>query len=74
VTRSVRSLFPMRVTYGHRQATDGTTKVSVRIEGHASRFYALLAPLLGVAVHRSITRDLCSLKRVLEGRPRPSGR
>jgi hypothetical protein len=61
----------MRVTYGHRQATDGATKVSVRVEGHASRFYALLAPLLGVAVHRSITRDLCSYTGV--GRVRPSG-
>ena len=31
--RSVRSPFPMRVTYGHRQASDGTTEVSVRVEG-----------------------------------------
>jgi uncharacterized membrane protein len=67
VMRSVRSPFPMRVTYGHRQATDGATEVSVRVEGDAGRFYALLAPLLGVAVRRSITRDLRTLKRALEG-------
>jgi uncharacterized membrane protein len=67
--RSVRSPFPMRVTYGHRPATDGATEVSVRVEGDAGRFYALLAPLLGVAVRRSIARDLRNLKRVLEGRP-----
>ena len=74
VMRSVRSPFPMRVTYGHRQASDGATEVSVRVEGNAGRFYALVAPLLGLAVRRSITRDLCNLKRVLEGRLRPSGR
>ena len=72
--RSVRSPFPMRVTYGHRQAGDRATEVSVRVEGGAGRYYALLAPLLGVAVRRSITRDLRNLKRALEGRPLPSGR
>jgi uncharacterized membrane protein len=72
--RSVRSPFPMRVTYGHRRAGDGATEVSVRVEGDAGRFYALAAPLLGVAVRRSVTRDLRNLKRVLEGSPAPSGR
>jgi uncharacterized membrane protein len=67
--RSVRSPFPMRVTYGHRDADDGATEVSVRVEGDAGRFYALVAPLLGPAVRRSITRDLRNLKRVLETRP-----
>ena len=72
--RSVRSPFPMRVTYGHRPASDGATEVSVRVEGDAGRYDALLTPLLGVAVRRSITRDLRNLKRVLEGRPQPSSR
>jgi uncharacterized membrane protein len=67
--RSVRSPFPMRVTYGHRDAGDSTTEVSVRVQGDAARFYALVAPLLGLAVRRSITRDLRNLKRVLEQRP-----
>jgi uncharacterized membrane protein len=74
VMRSVRSPFPMRVTYEHRQAGDHATEVSVRVEGDAGRYYALLAPLLGVAVSRSIARDLHNLKRVLEGRPRPPSR
>jgi hypothetical protein len=73
VMRSVRSPFPMRVTYGHRPTTDNATEVSVRVEGDAGRYYALLAPLLGVAVRRSITRDLGNLKRVLEGQPQPPG-
>jgi uncharacterized membrane protein len=74
VMRSVRSPFPMRVTYGHRDAGGAATEVSVRVEGDAGRFYALAAPLLGVAVRRSIGRDLRNLKRTLEGRPQPSGR
>jgi uncharacterized membrane protein len=68
--RSVRSPFPIRVTYGHRDVGDSTTEVSVRVQGDAARFYALVAPLLGLAVRRSITRDLRNLKRVLEdGQP-----
>ena len=73
VMRSVRSPFPMRVTYGHRTTGDNATEVSVRVEGDAGRFYTLLAPLLGVAVRRSIARDLRNLKHVLEGQPQPSG-
>jgi Polyketide cyclase / dehydrase and lipid transport len=64
--RSVRSPFPMRVTYGHRDAGNGTTEVSVKVEGDARRFYALAAPLLAPAVRRSISRDLRTLKRILE--------
>ena len=66
VMRSVRSPFPMRVTYGHRQASDGATEVTVRVEGDTGRYYAPLAPLLGAAVRRSITRDLRNLKQALE--------
>jgi hypothetical protein len=36
--RSVRSPFLMRITYGHRDAGDGATEVSVRVEGDAGRF------------------------------------
>jgi uncharacterized membrane protein len=68
--RSVRSPFAMRVTYRHRDAGGSTTEVSVRVEGDAGRFYALAGPLLGLAVRRSITRDLRNLKQVLEARPR----
>jgi uncharacterized membrane protein len=73
VMRSVRSPFPMRVTYWHRPTGDSATEVSVRVEGDAGHFYALAAPLLGLAVRRSIARDLRNLKRVLEGQPQPSG-
>jgi uncharacterized membrane protein len=67
--RSVRAPFPMRVTYRHRDAGGTATEVSIRVEGHAGRFYALAGPLLGPTVRRSITRDLRNLKQVLEARP-----
>jgi hypothetical protein len=67
--RSVRSPFPMRVTYGHRDAGGRATRVSLRVQGDAGRFYALAGPLLGAAVRRSIARDLRNLKRVPEARP-----
>ena len=68
--RSVRSPFPMRVTYRHRDAGGAATDVAIRVEGDAGRFYALVRPLLGLAVRRSITRDLRNLKQVLEARSR----
>jgi hypothetical protein len=64
--RSLRAPFPMRVTYEHRVAGAGSTEVSVRVEGDTGRFYALVAPLLDLAVRRSISRDLRNLKQLLE--------
>ena len=63
--RSVKGPFPMRVTY----AFDGsgeTTRASIRIQGDASGFYRLAAPLLSRAVKRSITKDLRNLKGIME--------
>jgi hypothetical protein len=67
--RSVRSPFPMRVTYGFDDAGDAATEVSVRVEGDASRLYRLADPLMAWLVRRSVRRDLRSLKRVLEDGP-----
>jgi Polyketide cyclase / dehydrase and lipid transport len=64
--RSVRSPFPMRVTYGFDPVGDAATEVSVRVEGDASRLYRLADPLLALLVRRSVGRDLRILKRVLE--------
>jgi uncharacterized membrane protein len=66
--RSVRSPFPMRVTYGFEDAGDATTQVSVRVEGDARPLYRLADPLLALLVRRSLRRDLRTLRRVLEQR------
>ena len=64
--RSVRSPFPMRVTYGFDDTGDAATEVSVRVEGDASRLYRVADPLMAWLVRRSVRRDLRTLKRVLE--------
>jgi uncharacterized membrane protein len=64
--RSVRSPFPMRVTYGFEDAGDAATEVSVRVEGDAGHLFRLAGPLLSPLVHRSVQRDLRTLKRLLE--------
>ena len=64
--RSVRSPFPMRVTYGFDETGDATTEVSVRVEGDARRLYRLADPIMSILVRRSVQRDLRTLKRLLE--------
>ena len=58
--RSVRSPFPMRVTYGFEDA------------GDASRAYRLADPIMATLVRRSVRRDLRTLKRVLENGVAPA--
>jgi hypothetical protein len=64
--RSVRSPFPMRVTYGFEDAGAAGTEVSVRVQGDAGRMYRLADPILARLVRRSVRRDLRTLKGVLE--------
>jgi uncharacterized membrane protein len=64
--RSVRSPFPMRVTYRFEHAGPTSTQVSVRVQGDARRMYRLADPLLATLVRRSVQRDLRTLKQVLE--------
>lgn len=63
--RSVKAPFPMEVDYAFDEHPDGT-RVTIRVRGDASGFYGVLSPVLGPMVRRSITRDLRSLKRLLE--------
>jgi uncharacterized membrane protein len=70
--RSVRAPFPMRITYELTDAGGGVTEVAVRVEGGPGRLDALAGPFLARAVHRSVSRDLRTLKRVLEARARPA--
>jgi len=72
VMRSVRSPFPMRVTYGFAAAGSDATDASVRVEGDPSGLYSLAAPLLNRAVQRTIAGDLRRLKRLLERPPADS--
>ncbi len=66
VMRSVEAPFPMRVVYEWDDAGASETRMRIRARGDASGFYRLAAPVLSLAVRRSIARDLERLKRVLE--------
>jgi hypothetical protein len=56
----------MRVTYSFDAVGDGT-RVTNRVQGDTGGFYRLAGPLMKQAVKRSLTRDLATLKRLLEG-------
>ena len=65
VMSSVKGPFPMRVTYEFEEA-DGGTLARIRIQGEASGFYRLAAPLITRSVRRNVTNDLRALKKLLE--------
>ncbi len=65
VMSTVRGPFPMRVTYRFEPVPSGT-RVTNRVQGDTGGFYRLAGPLMERAVKRSLTRDLATLKRLLE--------
>ncbi len=65
VMRSIVSPFPMRVTYEFEDAPSGT-RARIRVEGSAEGFYRMAGPVLAAGVRRGITRDLKTLRSLLE--------
>jgi hypothetical protein len=65
VMRSVKSPFPMRVTYGFDDVGSGT-RARVRVEGEPKPVYRVAQPLMARAVKRSISADVQRLKSELE--------
>ena len=66
VMKSVKGPFPMEVSYRFEEASDGTL-ARIHVQGEAGGFYNKIAgPVMSLAVKRSITKDLKSLKRLLE--------
>jgi hypothetical protein len=63
--RSVKSPFPMAVTYTFERAPEGT-RASIRVEGDPGRMYRFGGALMRFAVRRNITKDLLRLKRIVE--------
>ena len=62
---SVKSPFPMQITYAFEDAAGGT-QASVRVQGGASLFYRLAGPLLSRQVKKNVQADLDRLKDILE--------
>jgi Polyketide cyclase / dehydrase and lipid transport len=63
--RSLRSPFPMAVTYSFEPAAGGTV-MRIRVEGEPGGMYRLAGPLLPGMVRRSVASDLRRLKAILE--------
>jgi hypothetical protein len=64
--RSVKSPFPMRVTYSFDDANDGSTRARIRVEGDPGAIYRVAGPVMRRQVQRSISRDLETLRSILE--------
>ncbi len=63
--RSVKSPFPMVVTYAFEDV-EGGTRASVRVQGDPSALYRIAGPLLARQVRRSEQRDLDTVRTILE--------
>jgi uncharacterized protein YndB with AHSA1/START domain len=63
--RSIRSPFPMAVTYSFDPASNGTV-MRIRVEGEPGGMYRLAGPFLPGMVRRSVSGDLRRLKGILE--------
>lgn len=63
---SVKSPFPMRITYSFEG--ESSTVARVRVEGDPSGIFALAAPIMARKVKKNVTHDLARLKGILERR------
>ncbi len=63
--RSVKSPFPMTVTYAFEDEGGGT-RTSVRVQGDPSALYRIAGPLLARRVRGSVQGDLDRLRGLLE--------
>jgi uncharacterized protein YndB with AHSA1/START domain len=68
VMRSIRSPFPMRVTYSFEDE-DASTVARVRVEGGPEGFYRMAGGLMAPAVKRNIQSDVKRLKQIMEAPP-----
>lgn len=71
VMKSVKSPFPMLVTYNFAD-TGPATRASVRVQGGAGFVFRLTSPLMALQVRRNLRADLHRLKRTLEASAAPS--
>ena len=63
--RSVKSPFPMEITYAFEDAAGGT-QASVRVQGDPSALFRLAGPLVSRRVKKNVQADLERLKNIVE--------
>jgi hypothetical protein len=68
VMRTAEGPFPMETSYEWAPAGEGRTRMSLRNRGEPSGFTSVAAPMMAAAMRRANTKDLTSLKTLLESR------
>lgn len=71
--RTAGGPFPMLTTYEWEALDDGRTRMTLRNTGEPKGFAKLGTPLVESAMRRATTKDLETLKQVLEARSPQSG-
>jgi len=66
VMESIKSPFPMHVTYQFDALDSGTTRAAIRVRGTARTFYGLADVLMVPMVKRNPHNDLRRLKALME--------
>ena len=67
VMHSVSGPFPMTVRYQFEEVESGTL-AKINLQGDASGYFKVLAPVVTFAAKRRVTGDLNNLKAILESR------
>ncbi len=65
VIESIKSPFPMKVTYKFDEAGN-RTQAMIKVEGNSKGFYKLADFLMGSKVKKNISEDLKRLKKIME--------
>ena len=58
--------FPMETGYRYESMPDGTTRMTLRNRGTPSGFSRLVVPFVKIAMSRATSKDLATLKQILE--------
>lgn len=68
VMRTAEGPFPMKTTYTWEDAGPAQTRMVLRNTGRPRGFFRVLAPVVERAMHRANSKDLHTLKALLESR------
>jgi uncharacterized membrane protein len=68
VMRTAEGPFPMETTYTWTEASEKSTRMTLRNRGEPKGFAKVAAPFMASAMRRANQKDLARLKTILEGR------